>query len=133
MKKSRYTEEQIIGILKQHEAGVKTADLCRDQVRRWRNREFWADEVPANRNEYRQMMKEAEEEAERLPNRITEKEAFIGWLKGIDRSAPKLRSVPPPPAQQRKSGKRELLLTFEGLLKPSSENGDGREEMHFAV
>ena len=27
MKKSRYTEEQIIGILKQHEAGVKTADL----------------------------------------------------------------------------------------------------------
>jgi len=26
MKKSRYTEEQIIGILKQHEAGVKTAE-----------------------------------------------------------------------------------------------------------
>jgi putative transposase len=30
MKKSRYTEEQIIGILKQHEAGVKTADVCRE-------------------------------------------------------------------------------------------------------
>jgi len=30
MKKSRYTEEQIIGILKQQEAGVKTADLCRE-------------------------------------------------------------------------------------------------------
>src|ERR1700689_3651877 len=30
MKKSRYTEEQIIGILKQHEAGVKTADLGRE-------------------------------------------------------------------------------------------------------
>ena len=30
MKKSRYSEEQIIGILKQHEAGVKTADLCRE-------------------------------------------------------------------------------------------------------
>jgi putative transposase len=30
MKKSRYTEEQIIGILKQHEAGVKTADLCHE-------------------------------------------------------------------------------------------------------
>ena len=30
MKKSRYTEEQIIAILKQHEAGVKTANLCRE-------------------------------------------------------------------------------------------------------
>jgi putative transposase len=29
MKKSRYTEEQIIGILK-HEAGVKTLDVCRE-------------------------------------------------------------------------------------------------------
>ncbi len=30
MKKSRFTEEQIIGIVKQHEAGIKTADLCRE-------------------------------------------------------------------------------------------------------
>ena len=32
MKESRFTEAQIIGILKQHEAGVKTADLCREHV-----------------------------------------------------------------------------------------------------
>ena len=30
MKKSRYSEEQMIGILKQSEAGVKTPDLCRE-------------------------------------------------------------------------------------------------------
>jgi len=30
MKKSRYTEEQIIGILKQHEAGLKIGDLYRE-------------------------------------------------------------------------------------------------------
>ena len=30
MKKSRYSEEQIIGISKQSEAGVKTPDLCRE-------------------------------------------------------------------------------------------------------
>ena len=30
MKESHLTEQQIIGILKQHEAGVKTADLCRE-------------------------------------------------------------------------------------------------------
>ena len=29
MKRRRFTEEQIIGILKEHEAGVSVADLCR--------------------------------------------------------------------------------------------------------
>lgn len=29
MKKSRYTQEQIIAVLKQHQAGVPTAELCR--------------------------------------------------------------------------------------------------------
>jgi putative transposase len=29
MKKKRYTEEQIIGAIKQHESGVKVEDLCR--------------------------------------------------------------------------------------------------------
>jgi putative transposase len=29
MKRSRFSEEQIIGILKEHESGVSVADLCR--------------------------------------------------------------------------------------------------------
>ena len=29
MKRARFTEEQIIGILKEQEAGAKTADVCR--------------------------------------------------------------------------------------------------------
>lgn len=76
-----------------------------DRIRRWRKREFWADEIPANKREYREKLKEAEEEAERLPTMITEKKAFAEWLKGIDRSAPTLRHVPPP-APKRQSAKR---------------------------
>jgi len=30
MKRIRFTEEQIIGVLKEHELGAKTADLCRE-------------------------------------------------------------------------------------------------------
>jgi putative transposase len=29
MKRKRFTEEQIIGVLKEHELGAKTGDLCR--------------------------------------------------------------------------------------------------------
>jgi len=29
MKRSKFTEEQVIGILREQEAGAKTADLCR--------------------------------------------------------------------------------------------------------
>jgi putative transposase len=29
MKRARFTEEQIVGILKEHELGAKTGDLCR--------------------------------------------------------------------------------------------------------
>jgi transposase InsO family protein len=32
MKRSRFSEEQIIGILKEHEAGVSVADLCRQHL-----------------------------------------------------------------------------------------------------
>jgi len=32
MKKSRFSEEQIIGILKEHQAGIVVAEICRKHV-----------------------------------------------------------------------------------------------------
>ena len=29
MRRSKYSEEQIIGILKEHDAGLSTAEICR--------------------------------------------------------------------------------------------------------
>ena len=72
-----------------------------DRIRRWKKREFWTDETPVSKREYREMLKEAEDEAEQLPTQITEDEMFIEWLNGIDRSAPTLRLVPPPAARQK--------------------------------
>ena len=57
MKKGRFSEEQIIGILKQHEAGRKVADLAREhddlhleeQVRRAGSERSAAPEEPGRR------------------------------------------------------------------------------------
>ena len=61
----------------------ESLDKTQDQLRRWHKREFWATETPANKREAREMLREAEDLAERIPISITEEEAFIEWLKGI--------------------------------------------------
>jgi len=44
MKRNRFSEEQIIGILKEHESGVSVADLCRKHgvsdasIYKWKSR-----------------------------------------------------------------------------------------------
>jgi hypothetical protein len=94
----RETFEKITGDARTRLKHAKRSlDENRNRILRWRKWEFCEDETPANKREYREMLKEAEEDAEQLPTRITENEAYIEWLKGIDRSVPTLRFVPLPP------------------------------------
>lgn len=77
-------------------------DESRDRLRRWKEREFLPDEKPVNQAEYRQMLRDEEAELADYPNHIAESEALVEWLKGIDRSNPRLKFVACPS----KPGKR---------------------------
>jgi putative transposase len=72
MRKSRFTEEQIIGVLQEHEKGAKPAELCRKHgiseqtLYRWK-RKYGGLEVSEARR-----LKALEEENRRLKQLVAE-------------------------------------------------------------
>ena len=83
MKQSRRTEEQIIGILKEAEAGTPAKELCRRHgmsewtFYRWRSKYGGMEVNEAKR------LRELEEENRRLKQIVAEKELDIRALKSI--------------------------------------------------
>ena len=84
MKTKRYTEEQIIGILKESENGVPLADLCRKHgmstasFYAWR-RKFGGMEV----NEAKRL-REVEDENRRLKKLVADQALDIDILKAVN-------------------------------------------------
>ncbi len=83
MKRKRYTEEQIIGFLKAHEAGAKLADLVRQHgfseqsFYRWRSKFGGMEVADAKR------LKELETENARLKKLLAEAELDKAMLKDV--------------------------------------------------
>ena len=81
MRKSRFSEEQIVKILRQHEQGLKVAELCRQNgiseqtYYRWKSKYGGMEVSDVKR------LKELEAENRRLKQLIGEKELDIVALK----------------------------------------------------
>ena len=81
MKKSRFTENQIIGVLKEHQAGIPTAELCRKHgiteatFYNWRSRYGGMEVSDARR------LKSLEDENRRLKKLLAESMLDVATLK----------------------------------------------------
>jgi len=83
MKRKRFSEEQIIGILKEHEAGIPVSDLCRKHgvsdasIYKWKARYGGLDVSEAKR------LKQLEDENSKLKKLMTEAMLDNAMLKDI--------------------------------------------------
>ncbi len=83
MKRSRFSEEQIIGILKEHESGVSVADLCRKHgvsdscIYKWKSRYGGMEVSEAKR------LKALEEENAKLKRMLADAMLDNVALKGL--------------------------------------------------
>jgi putative transposase len=81
MKKSQFTEDQIIGVLKEHQAGIPTAELCRKHgisdatFYNWRSRYGGMEVSDARR------LKSLEDENRRLKKLLAESMLDVATLK----------------------------------------------------
>jgi putative transposase len=84
MRKSRFTEEQIIAALKEHDAGAKVRDLCRKlgvsehTIYRWRSK-YGGMEVSDARK-----LKALEEENRRLKHIVADLTLDVQMLKAVN-------------------------------------------------
>lgn len=99
MKKSRFSEEQIIAVLKEHQAGIAVADICRKHGMSDATFYSWRDRYGGMEVSDARRLKALDDEIdglERAPCGRISRSAGDAWTPG-SRSAHRCR-VPQPPA-----------------------------------
>jgi putative transposase len=84
MNRKRYTEEQIIGVLKEGDPGVKTAELCRKYGMSEQTYYNWKAKYSGMTVSDLKKMKALEEENRRLKHIVAEQALDIRALKDIN-------------------------------------------------
>src|SRR6202020_1589785 len=93
MKRARFTEDQIIGVLKEHEAGVKTADLARKHGVSEATLYNWKAKYGGMEVSEAKRLKQLEDENAKLKKLLAEQMLDAAALRGV--SAKKFEGPPP--------------------------------------
>lgn len=83
MKTSRFSEEQIVGILKQGEAGVKAADLCRQHGISTNTYYNWKAKYGGLEVSEAQRLKRLEEENRKLKRIVADQALDLVMLRDV--------------------------------------------------
>lgn len=83
MKKSRYTDEQIVGILKESEAGMATAELCRKHAVSVQTFYRWKAKYGGLEVSEAQRLRQLEEENRKLKQLVAEQALDMVGLKAV--------------------------------------------------
>ncbi len=83
MKRSRFTEEQIIGILKEGEAGSKAAEICRKYGISEQTYDRWKSKYGGLEVSEARRLRQLEDENRRLKQMVAEPALDIQALQGV--------------------------------------------------